>query len=201
MASSRPTRKGDGAAAGIAFRTPLGWVAAAARGDRVRAVSLPAPTPEAARRGACREADFGRPGRLLRGLAQDLRRYFAGDPVDFRRYPVDLSELPPFCRRALLAARTIPYGQTKSYGWVAARAGSPAAARAAGQAMARNPVPLLVPCHRVVGAGGALTGFGGGLATKRALLRLEGVPCDRRRLLPEAPARRACCGKRRRRGA
>ena len=166
----------------------------------MRAVSLPAPTAEAARREVLTEADFSRQEEVLLGLAEDLRRYFAGDPVDLRRYPVDLFDLPPFFRRALLAARNIPYGQTKSYGWVAARAGSPAAARAAGQAMARNPIPLVVPCHRVLGAGGALTGFGGGLATKRALLELEGVACDRSRLLPEARARRASCGKPRRGG-
>ena len=154
------------------------------------AVSLPAPTAEAARRGVCDDADFGLQDKVLPGLAEDLRRYFAGDRVDLRRHPIDLSELPPFCRRALLAARSIPYGQTRSYRWVARRAGSPAAARAAGQAMARNPIPLVVPCHRVLGAGGALTGFGGGLATKRALLELEGVRCDRTRVLPEAGARR-----------
>jgi len=157
----------------------------------VVAVSLPAPTAEAARRGVCGDADVGRQDEVLPGLAEDLRRYFAGDAVDLRGYPVDLSELPPFFRRALLAACSIPYGQTKSYGWVAARAGSPTAARAAGQAMARNPIPLVIPCHRVLGAAGALTGFGGGLATKRALLELEGVACDRTRVLPEARARRA----------
>ena len=101
-------------------------------------------------------------------------------------------------RRALLAARSIPYGQTRSYGWLAARAGSPAAARAAGQAMARNPIPLLIPCHRVLGAEGALTGFGGGLRTKRALLELEGVACDRTRVRPGARVQRGCCGKPRR---
>ena len=155
------------------------------------AVSLPAPTAEAARRGVCGDADFGLQDRMLPGLAEDLVQYFAGDRVDLRRYRVDLSELPPFFRRALLAARSIPYGQTRSYGWVAARAGSPAGARAAGQAMARNPIPLVIPCHRVLGAGGALTGFGGGLESKRVLLELEGIRCDRTRVLPRERARRA----------
>jgi methylated-DNA-[protein]-cysteine S-methyltransferase len=102
--------------------------------------------------------------------------------VDFSRYPTDLSSLPSFVQRALLAARGIPYGQVRTYGWVAARAGDRNAARAAGQAMSRNPVALLVPCHRVVGAGGKLTGFGGGLPMKRALLELEGLACRRNRV-------------------
>ncbi len=69
--------------------------------------------------------------------------------------------------------RRIPYGQTTSYGDIAARIGRPKAVRAVGAANGRNPIPIIVPCHRVIGAGGDLTGFGGGLGTKEALLRLE----------------------------
>jgi methylated-DNA-[protein]-cysteine S-methyltransferase len=123
-------------------------------------------------------------------LARDLRRYFTGEAVDFRGYPVDISSLPPFLRRALEAARGIPYGQVRTYKWVAARAGRGRAARAAGQAMSRNPVALLVPCHRVVGSGGKLTGFGGGLPAKRALLELEGMVCHGDRVLMDSEQRR-----------
>lgn len=89
--------------------------------------------------------------------------------------PVDLDGLPPFRRRALIALRKVGRGKTISYGALAARVGSPGAARAVGSACANNPVPLWVPCHRVLAGGGKLGGFSGGLDVKRALLRLEGV--------------------------
>jgi methylated-DNA-[protein]-cysteine S-methyltransferase len=73
------------------------------------------------------------------------------------------------------ALREIPYGRTLSYGDVAARLGEPGAARAVGRACALNPIPILVPCHRLVGAGGKLTGYAGGLDAKRHLLALEGA--------------------------
>ena len=73
------------------------------------------------------------------------------------------------------ALRTIPYGETRSYGAIAAAIGSPQAARAVGMANHRNPLPILIPCHRVIGADGSLTGYAGGLAAKRRLLALEGI--------------------------
>ncbi|MCK4277043.1 MAG: methylated-DNA--[protein]-cysteine S-methyltransferase, partial [Phycisphaerae bacterium] len=105
---------------------------------------------------------------------RQIRAYCAGR---LRRFTVaiDLSGIPPFHRKVLTAARRIPYGRTATYGELARRAGSPRAARAVGQAMAHNPVALLIPCHRVVAAGGGLGGFGGGLALKRRLLALERV--------------------------
>ena len=87
--------------------------------------------------------------------------------------PVDLALLPAFRRRVLTAMRKVGRGKTISYGALAARAGSPGAARAVGSACANNPVPLWVPCHRVLAGGGKLGGFSGGLDVKRALLRLE----------------------------
>ncbi len=143
-------------------------------------MSLPEPTEDAAISACGRDADFGRHDDLLASLADDLRRYFAGERVELGRHPVDVSEHPPFRQRALLAARTIGYGEVKTYAWVARRAGRPRGARAAGQAMSRNPIPLVIPCHRVIGSGGGLGGFGGGLGMKRALLALEGIRCDAR---------------------
>jgi len=105
---------------------------------------------------------------------REIREYCAGRRRRFT-VTIDLSGVPPFHRKVLAAARRIPCGRTVTYGELARRAGSPRAARAAGQAMAHNPVPLIVPCHRVVAAGGGLGGFGGGLALKRRLLALEGV--------------------------
>lgn len=89
--------------------------------------------------------------------------------------PVDLAGLPDFQRRVLTALRRVGRGRTVGYGELATRVGSPGAARAVGNACARNPVPLWVPCHRVLAAGGGIGGFSGGLDVKRALLALEGV--------------------------
>jgi len=163
-------------ATGKAIHTRMGWVAAAARGGKLVAVSLPAPTKEAALASLCVPCDLHARDPLLDRLAGDLHRYFSGEKADFSAYPVDLSDQPPFRAAALLAARRIPYGEVRSYRWLAEQAGNPLAARAAGQAMRCNPLPLVIPCHRVVGTGGSLTGFGGGLTMKRALLILESAP-------------------------
>ena len=103
-----------------------------------------------------------------------LSEYFAGKRREFP-VRVDWSRLTGFTRRALQVCARIPYGQTLSYGEVASRAGSPGGARAVGQAMARNPFPIIIPCHRVLASGGKLGGFSGGLHFKRALLDLEGA--------------------------
>jgi len=174
--------RGAEPAAAVA-QTPIGWVCAVSRGGRLTKTCLPAPTRRAALAACGVGEDAMRGDSLLAALAADLRRYFAGGRVDLGRYPVDLAGIPPFQGRALLAARRIPYGQVRTYGWVAARAGRPRAARAAGGAMSRNPLPLVIPCHRVVAAGARLGGFGGGLNIKRALLGLEGIDCDERRVL------------------
>jgi methylated-DNA-[protein]-cysteine S-methyltransferase len=89
-------------------------------------------------------------------------------------FPIDLSNLPPFWRFALQECGRVSRGTTISYGELAVRMGRPNAARAVGQAMAGNPLPIGVPCHRVVGADRTLTGFGAGLDVKRRLLELEG---------------------------
>jgi methylated-DNA-[protein]-cysteine S-methyltransferase len=104
-------------------------------------------------------------------VAQQLQEYFAGERRQFT-VPIAL-EGNQFQLRVWDALQQIPYGQTLSYGALAASLGDPSAARAVGSANARNPVALIVPCHRVIGADGSLTGFGGGLAGKRFLLDLE----------------------------
>jgi methylated-DNA-[protein]-cysteine S-methyltransferase len=156
------------------MKTQMGWAAAAARDGRIVATSL-SRTRAAAVSDLGVAVDFARPDDLLRQLAGDLEEYFAGESVDFGRYEVDISGRPPFLRRALRAARRIPRGQVRSYAWLAAAAGNPRAARAAGQAMARNPAPIIIPCHRVIASDGSLGGFGGGLEMKRRLLALEGA--------------------------
>lgn len=108
---------------------------------------------------------------LLREAAAQLQRYFANTLTRFD-LPLDLLGTP-FQRAVWQALRRIPAGHTCSYGDVARAIGKPAAARAVGAAVGRNPVSLVVPCHRVLGAGGALTGYAGGVERKRALLELE----------------------------
>jgi len=108
---------------------------------------------------------------LLRKAARELSEYFAG-----RQKTFDLPLAPEgtaFQKRVWEALGAIPYGRTCSYGDIAAAIGSPRAGRAVGGANHRNPLPILIPCHRVVGADGSLTGYGGGLDVKRALLGLE----------------------------
>ena len=118
------------------------------------------------------EPDGGSP--LLERVCEQLRAYFARELTDFD-LPLDLAGTD-FQRRCWLALATIPYGQTVSYGEQARRLGlGPASARAVGAANGQNPLPVVLPCHRVVGANGSLTGFGGGLHTKRFLLEHEGA--------------------------
>ena len=108
---------------------------------------------------------------LLRAAREELLAYFAGERRDF-----DLPLAPAgtdFQRAVWEALRAIPYGQTRTYGEIAAAVGRPKAVRAVGQANHVNPLPIFIPCHRVVGKGGALTGYAGGLDLKRALLALE----------------------------
>jgi methylated-DNA-[protein]-cysteine S-methyltransferase len=104
-------------------------------------------------------------------LRRQLDAYFAGELQDF-----DLELAPngsPFQLEVWRALREIPYGQTASYGEIAATVGQPGAARAVGGANNRNPIAIVVPCHRVIGASGSLTGYGGGLPRKQQLLALE----------------------------
>ncbi len=86
---------------------------------------------------------------------------------------LDLSTATPFQRQVWEKTRLIPYGETRSYSWVAEQIGKPGAARAVGQALGRNPLPIIIPCHRVVASDGKLCGFAGGLGMKRRLLSLE----------------------------
>ena len=105
-------------------------------------------------------------------VRRQLEDYFAGRRDRFST-PVDLVLATPFARTVLTALSTVPYGSTTTYGELAARIGRPAAARAVGHALGSNPVCVVLPCHRVVGAGGRLTGYAGGVAAKRMLLELE----------------------------
>ena len=110
----------------------------------------------------------------LDDVRRELDEYFAGRRRDFD-LPIDWALASAFGRRVLEATAEIPFGQVSTYGAVAAQAGNPKASRAAGRALGANPIPIVVPCHRVIGAGGRLTGYTGGLHRKVALLQIEGV--------------------------
>jgi methylated-DNA-[protein]-cysteine S-methyltransferase len=114
--------------------------------------------------------------RPIASLIERLQAYAEGDDVDFSDIRIDEQHLTEFGRRIVKACRRIPRGATRSYGELAAASGSPGAGRAVGQAMAKNRYPLVVPCHRVLAAGGQIGGFSAphGLAMKRRLLALEG---------------------------
>lgn len=119
---------------------------------------------------ACRFTDASDPA----GAASALGRYFDGDLRALDHLAVEFFGTP-FQQRVWQELRRIPAGSTRSYGEIAAAIGAPSAVRAVGAANGANPVGIVVPCHRVIGAGGALTGFAGGLANKRWLLRHEGA--------------------------
>ncbi len=149
-----------------AFETELGWISLAwsARGLRLLRFTGPerpeleeAPAPQ-----------------WVRAVAEALTRHLAGMPGDLQETPLDLEGLPPFTRRVLEALRATRPGEVLTYGQLARLAGSPGASRAVGQVMARNPLPILIPCHRVVAADGP-GGFSlfGSLETKERLMALE----------------------------
>ncbi len=103
-------------------------------------------------------------------------QYIEGQLDSLEQVQLDLQNTSPFIAAAWVACRTIPIGETRTYGWLAAMAGSPLAARAAGQAMAKNRFSLAIPCHRVIGSNGKLTGYGsGGLEVKSRLLEMEQI--------------------------
>lgn len=106
------------------------------------------------------------------GLCYRLRDYFSGKPADFSTEKADFAGASSFQKAVWRVLRTIPYGETRTYKWVAEKAGRPCAARAVGQAVGANPLPLIIPCHRVVAVNGP-GGYAGGLALKKKLLELE----------------------------
>jgi len=160
--------------------TAIGPMLVAVDGERLIAVKFgvdQARLPEALddlRRELHGAFDLERDDAKVRAAARQLRDYAAGKRIDFD-LQVDLSWVTPFRREVLLECARIPRGQVATYADLARRVGRPQAFRAVGNTMRTNPVPLVIPCHRVVGSNGSLTGFGGGLDMKRQLLQLEGA--------------------------
>lgn len=152
------------------YRCPLGRLTLESDGKALTRVRLPGEKPPAA-------GDEGAPRvrnpKPFAAVITQLDEYFAGKR---RRFELPLAPSgTPFQRKVWQQLRKIPYGRTITYAQLAHRVGNDAACRAVGAANGRNPLPIVVPCHRVIGSDGSLTGFGGGIAAKRKLLELEGA--------------------------
>jgi len=155
------------------FDSSMGTVLLVARDGRLIELDLSQKEATAVRRALLQRypdaVESAKPFGKLRSL---LDQYFRGRRVDFD-LPFDLSDMTDFTRRVLLVVKHIPFGAVTSYGAIGMMLGYPAAARAVGQAVGRNPIPIVIPCHRVLRSDGALGGFGLGLGLKKRLLSLE----------------------------
>ena len=157
----------------ITFETALGRCGVRWSQTGITSVLLPSPRLDTVPPG-----DVGDVPSFVRDAVAGMTAVLAGESRDMRHVPVDNGTVDPFRRAVYAATREIEPGTTRSYGDVARAIGRPDGARDVGVALASNPTPIIVPCHRVVAASGALTGFSapGGLATKRRMLELEGAP-------------------------
>lgn len=162
------------------FDMPLGWVGVLGTRKGLRGLVLPQPLPEQTlhllnefalklRGNVLSEAEAG----YFDDLPQRIKDYGTGKPVSFPD-KLDLSAASPFLTNVWQVTRSIPYGETKTYAWIAGKLGMPKAARAVGQALARNPLLIIIPCHRVICSNGNLGGFSGGIGWKQRLLEIEG---------------------------
>jgi methylated-DNA-[protein]-cysteine S-methyltransferase len=160
-----------------ACQTAWGWVGMAASTAGLLRITLPVGSREGALAAVRRDWPGAQEGRNphLATLQSKLERYFRGEDMSFQDEALDMQQASMFLTRVWDVVRAIPRGQVRSYSWVAQQVGSPRGARAVGLAMAINPFPIVVPCHRVVGKHGQLTGFGGGLEMKSRLLAMEGA--------------------------
>jgi methylated-DNA-[protein]-cysteine S-methyltransferase len=171
------------------FETAAGFGAVAWSEAGVARFVLPTASAAAAEKRLMRRAPDAQPAAPPPEIAEaiaEVRRYFAGEAADFSAVPLDLRDVDPLFARIYDALRRVGWGRTTTYGALAAAVGAAReAARDVGHAMAKNPMPLLIPCHRVLAAGGKLGGFSapGGAETKARMLRLEGVD-----LAPPHPA-------------
>jgi methylated-DNA-[protein]-cysteine S-methyltransferase len=174
------------------FETAGGFCGIAWNDSGITRFQLPAKTAEATERYLLRRLPGAEPGTPTQEVAEavaTVKRYFAGEEVDFSDFKLDLGEQDPFFKQIYAAARQVGWGRTTTYGTLAKELGAgPEAARDVGQAMATNPVALIIPCHRVLAAGGKPGGFSapGGAATKIRMLKLEGVNLD-----PPPPAQQS----------
>jgi methylated-DNA-[protein]-cysteine S-methyltransferase len=157
----------------VTFQTKAGWMGLMGSSNGLSRVTFPFPSQEKAVLDLGRQVEqsvFSRDH--FKDLIENFEAYFKGYPVDFTG-DLDLSRATPFETQVWKTTQSIPYGETRSYRWVAVQIGKPLAPRAVGQALGRNCLPVIIPCHRVLTSDGKLGGFGGGLDMKRFLLDLE----------------------------
>jgi len=157
----------------ITFNTNMGWVGILGSAKGLLRTTLPQHSAQEARQllgDGVNNAVWSH--NLFDVLVERFKTYFSGGKMAFPD-ELDLSAATPFQRKVWEITRLIPYGETKSYTWVAEQIKKPEAARAVGQALARNPLPIIIPCHRVLTIDGRLGGFSGGVEIKRHLLHLE----------------------------
>ena len=161
------------------FPTPLGDWGIAWRDDPVVATQLPeGSSADTGRRLAARTgATKGEPPNVIRRAIASMTALLEGKGTDLTPIVCDFDRIDPFAAEVYAATRAIPAGETSTYGAIASQLGDKRLARDVGQALGRNPLPIIVPCHRVIGAGGRLTGFSaaGGVATKLRMLAIEGA--------------------------
>jgi methylated-DNA-[protein]-cysteine S-methyltransferase len=171
------------------FRVKPGWMGLVGTEKGIQRIYLPGLKEAELRKRIqsdfpeCREgADF------LRQAEKELTEYFSGHRVDFA-FPLDLSRATPFQKKVYTIMCSIPFGEVRTYRWLAQMVGNPKALRAVGGANAKNRWPIVVPCHRVVGSDGRLTGFSapGGLVLKTTLLELEGISVEKNRVKTKFP--------------
>jgi methylated-DNA-[protein]-cysteine S-methyltransferase len=160
------------------FGTELGPCGIAWSADGIVGVQLPESAEAKTRARLARrfpDAAEGEPPRAVQEAIGRIVALFGGEASDLSTVPLDMKDVPEFHRRVYEVARTIPSGRTLTYGDIARRLGDPAMARDVGQALGKNPYPIVVPCHRVLAAGGKLGGFSanGGIRTKRRMLEIE----------------------------
>lgn len=162
------------------FDTPIGTCGLVWSGRGIAGLQLPEATAEATRVRVKRRwtgvTEATPPAGVQRALDR-VQALLAGDAINLEDIPLDLEAAPEFHRKVYEVARTIPPGHTMTYGEIAKRLGTPHESREVGQALGRNPIAIIVPCHRVLGADGKMGGFsaGGGVATKRRILEIEGA--------------------------
>ncbi len=158
------------------IKTNWGAFGLVARNNRLIATYLPMPEGKLRKLIAEQHPGAAESKNILPAFRRQVSDYFSGKRVRFAAQ-LDLDDIPPFRGEVLRQCKKIPYGKTATYGELAGAAGSPAAARAAGGAMAHNPLPLVVPCHRVLRGDGSIGGFSSpeGVSQKRRLLGLEGA--------------------------
>jgi len=153
------------------FKTDMGWVGILGSIKGLLGITLPQPSAREAQQLLGRNDAIWAPY-LFEDLIERLRVYFGGYKVAFSDQ-LDLSGATTFRRQVWEITSLIPYGETRSYTWVAEQIGKPGAVRAVGQALGRNPLPIIIPCHRVLNSNGKLGGYSGGVGWKRYLLNLE----------------------------